>query len=52
MRRIHVVAGIARWDDHILLLHQRADGHSYWSLPGGVVADGETLTTALRRELH
>lgn len=45
------VTGIVIEDDRILLLNQSADGQRDWSLPGGKLEDGETLSEALTREL-
>jgi len=50
----HVVAGILRRDDKVLLGHRRPDGDWYpnvWDLPGGHVKPGESRPEALRREL-
>jgi ADP-ribose pyrophosphatase YjhB (NUDIX family) len=50
---VHVrVTGVVIEDDHILLLNQDTDGERSWSLPGGKVEDGETLTAALVREMR
>lgn len=45
------VTGICIEDDQILLLDQDTGGPRRWSLPGGKVADGETLAEALVREM-
>jgi 8-oxo-dGTP diphosphatase len=45
------VAILVRWQDRVLLCRQEKPGREYWLLPGGGVDGGETLTTALRREL-
>jgi ADP-ribose pyrophosphatase YjhB (NUDIX family) len=45
------VAAILRWEGRILLLrHQKPTGE-VWLLPGGGVRVGESLVSALRREL-
>ncbi|MFF2546644.1 NUDIX domain-containing protein [Kitasatospora sp. NPDC058063] len=46
------VTGIAVRDGQMLLLNQDTEGPRTWSLPGGKVEDGETLTQALRREMR
>ncbi len=51
MRNIRVAAGIVRQQDLLLLVEQVVDGLRYWSLPGGVVEDGESLHSGLQREL-
>jgi ADP-ribose pyrophosphatase YjhB (NUDIX family) len=45
------VAILIRWQNRVLLCRQEKAGRAYWLLPGGGVDGGETLTTALRREL-
>lgn len=49
-----VVAGIIREGSRILLVGQRGptDPHDIWSIPGGVVEDGELLDEALIREVR
>jgi 8-oxo-dGTP diphosphatase len=45
------VSAILRWHGRLLLCrHEKADRH-YWLLPGGGVNSGESLTSALHREL-
>lgn len=39
-------------DDHILLVHFQFPNWTMWATPGGGVESGETLETAIRRELH
>ena len=41
-----------RWHDGILLCRHEKPGKEYWLLPGGGVNSGESLITALRRELY
>jgi ADP-ribose pyrophosphatase YjhB (NUDIX family) len=45
------VTGVLIEDDRILLLNQDTDSGRPWSLPGGKLEDGETLTEALVREM-
>ena len=45
------VGALIRWHDRVLLCRQEKPGREYWLLPGGGVEGGETLETALRREL-
>lgn len=46
------MSAILRWRGRILLLrHERSDGAEVWLLPGGGVRLGESLLSALRREL-
>jgi ADP-ribose pyrophosphatase YjhB (NUDIX family) len=50
---VHVrVTGVVIEDDRILLLNQDTDTGRSWSLPGGKVEEGETLATALVREMR
>jgi 8-oxo-dGTP pyrophosphatase MutT (NUDIX family) len=44
------VGGILIEEGCILLARHRRQGRTYWTLPGGGVEEGETLTEALRRE--
>jgi 8-oxo-dGTP diphosphatase len=46
------VAALVRWHERVLLCRQEKPGKEYWLLPGGGVVGGETLETALRRELE
>jgi 8-oxo-dGTP diphosphatase len=47
------VSAVLRWEDRILLCrHEKAGRGEYWLLPGGGVNAGESLVTALHRELH
>jgi 8-oxo-dGTP diphosphatase len=45
------VSAILRRENRILLVRQEKLGRDYWLLPGGGVRLGESLVTALRREL-
>jgi 8-oxo-dGTP diphosphatase len=45
------VSAILRREDRVLLCRHEKRGEAYWLLPGGGVHYGESLTTALRREL-
>ncbi|MEZ4638618.1 MAG: DUF4269 domain-containing protein [Caldilineaceae bacterium] len=53
LRHTFVVAALLRRQDGILLVRQQgnADAAPYWAIPGGVVAAGEALPTALAREV-
>jgi ADP-ribose pyrophosphatase YjhB (NUDIX family) len=46
------VTGVCIEDGRLLVLHQDTDGPRRWSLPGGTVEDGETLSAALIREMQ
>lgn len=52
--RIRVGAkGIVVRDGHVLLLRERRpDGSTFWTLPGGGVEAGESLSRGLRREFR
>lgn len=45
------VSAILRWEGRILLLRHEKAGAEAWLLPGGGVRIGESLVSALRREL-
>ena len=45
------VSAVLRWKDRILLCRHEKHGKEYWLLPGGGVNAGESLLSALRREL-
>jgi ADP-ribose pyrophosphatase YjhB (NUDIX family) len=50
---VHVrVTGVVIEDGRILLLNQDTDTGRSWSLPGGKVEEGETLSSALVREMR
>jgi 8-oxo-dGTP diphosphatase len=50
---LHVAAAIVRRADTVLMVRHGAPGEvPYWSLPGGVLEDGELITEALARELR
>lgn len=55
MKRVHVAAAVIRRKDGCILIAKRPD-HSHqgglWEFPGGKVEDGESLRSALERELH
>jgi len=53
MRTLYrIVVGIVRQQNQLLLVKNQADGaEAVWSLPGGVIEDGETLKAALQREM-
>jgi ADP-ribose pyrophosphatase YjhB (NUDIX family) len=45
------VSAILRWHGRILLCRHEKRGAEHWLLPGGGVRSGESLTSALQREL-
>jgi 8-oxo-dGTP diphosphatase len=45
------VSAILRWRGRVLLCRHEKPGKEYWLLPGGGVNAGESLATALLREL-
>jgi ADP-ribose pyrophosphatase YjhB (NUDIX family) len=45
------VSAILRWKERMLLCRHEKAGKEYWLLPGGGVNSGESLVTALHREL-
>jgi ADP-ribose pyrophosphatase YjhB (NUDIX family) len=45
------VSAILRWRGRILLIRHEKAGRAVWLLPGGGVRGGESLLTALQREL-
>ena len=49
--QVRVAAIIVR-GDLLLLIEHRKHGRRYWVLPGGRLQGRETLSAALRRELH
>jgi ADP-ribose pyrophosphatase YjhB (NUDIX family) len=50
---VHIrVTGVVIENDHILLLNQDTGSGRAWSLPGGKVEEGESLGTALVREMR
>jgi 8-oxo-dGTP diphosphatase len=46
------VSAILRWRGRILLCRHEKGGKEYWLLPGGGVNSGESLVSALQRELY
>lgn len=55
MKRVHVAAAVIRGLDGRILIAQRASAQhqgGLWEFPGGKVEDGETVQTALARELQ
>jgi 8-oxo-dGTP diphosphatase len=54
MKEIQVVVGIILDNDHKVFLSKRKEGGhlgGFWEFPGGKVEPGESLMTALKREL-
>jgi ADP-ribose pyrophosphatase YjhB (NUDIX family) len=50
---VHIrVTGVVIEDDHILVLNQDTGSGRAWSLPGGKVEEGESLSAALVREMR
>lgn len=49
--KVRVTGILLQQDDRILLVKQRMSARREWSLPGGTVEVGETLTEACRREV-
>jgi 8-oxo-dGTP diphosphatase len=52
--RILVVAAVIESEDRFLVTRRQDGVHlaGFWEFPGGKVADGESHTVALRREIH
>jgi 8-oxo-dGTP diphosphatase len=50
--RLGAKALVTDRDRVLLVKERRADGSTFWSLPGGGVEPGETLSTCLRREIR
>ena len=46
------VSAVLRWSGRVLLCRHEKPGKEYWLLPGGGVNSGESLLTALHRELR
>jgi len=53
MRTLYrIVVGIIRQQNQLLLVQNQAEGmEAVWSLPGGVIEEGETLKESLQREM-
>lgn len=50
---LHIVAGILRRADDIVMVRQAATGEEpFWSVPSGQLEDGELLNEALAREIR
>lgn len=54
MTRILVVAAVIEREDRFLVTRRQDGVHlaGFWEFPGGKVADGESHTAALRREIY
>lgn len=53
MKTYHIASGIIRKNDTMLMIQQGADDEKpYWFIPGGVIEAGETIETALKREIQ
>lgn len=55
MKRVHVAAAVIRSPDGKILIARRADAQhqgGLWEFPGGKVEEGESVQTALSRELE
>ncbi|MBI5030556.1 MAG: NUDIX hydrolase [Chloroflexi bacterium] len=53
MKTYHVAAAIIRKSDQVLMVFQRSTNSTeWWSTPGGVVEDGESIIDALVREVR
>ena len=54
MTRILVVAAVIERDDRFLVTRRQDGVHlaGFWEFPGGKIADGESHSTALRREIQ
>ena len=54
MNRLVVVAAVIERDDYFLVTRRQDGVHlaGFWEFPGGKVADGESHSSALRREIQ
>jgi 8-oxo-dGTP diphosphatase len=53
MKIYHIAAAMIRQDDQVLMVYQRApDSNEWWSTPGGVIEEGESIIDALVREVR
>ena len=54
MTRVIVVAAVIEREDRLLVTRRQHGVHlaGFWEFPGGKVANGESHTEALRREIH
>ena len=54
MTRLLVVAAVIEREDRFLVTRRQDGVHlaGFWEFPGGKIADGESHTAALRREIH